>query len=68
MADIELALSEEVANRLFQQLREKFAVSHSDGGRFGPFTASYSVGAKLRNGKIEFQSNGTVLIKELDIV
>lgn len=68
MADVELAVSEEVANRLFQQLRDKFAVSHSDSGDFGPFTASYSVGAKLKNGKIEFQSNGTVLVKELHVV
>lgn len=68
MADVELALSEEVANRLFQQLRDKFSASHSDSGRFGSFTAAYSVGAKLKNGRIEFQSNGTVLIKELDIV
>lgn len=68
MADLELAISEEVTDRLFRKLRDNFAISHSDSGSFGPFTASYSVGIKLKNGKVEFQNNGTVLIKELDIV
>jgi hypothetical protein len=68
MPDLQLAVSEEVLNRLFQQLRDKFAESHSDSGSFGPFSVSYSVGIKLKNGKVECQSNGTVLIKELDIV
>jgi hypothetical protein len=68
MPDLQLAISEEVLNRLFVHLRDKFAVSHSDSGSFGPFTASYAVGIKLKNGKIDCQSNGTILIKELDIV
>ena len=68
MPDLQLAISEEVLNRLFEKLRDNFAVSHSDSGSFGPFTASYSVGIKLQNGAVECQSNGTVLIKELDIV
>ena len=68
MADLQLALSESVVQRLFEQLRDKFSVSHSDGASFGPFSVSYSVGIKLQHGKIEFQDDGTVLIKELDIV
>jgi hypothetical protein len=43
-------------------------VSHSDSAHLGPFSVSYSAGIKLKNGKLDFQSNGTVLIKELDIV
>ena len=65
---MQLAVSEDVAQLLFNKLRDNFAVSHSDSGSFGPFSVSYSVGAKLKNGKLEFQSNGTVRIKELDIV
>ena len=68
MADMQLAVSEKVAQRLFNKLRDNFAISHSDSGNFGPFSVSYSVGIKLKNGKLDFQSNGTVLIKELDIV
>lgn len=68
MADLQLAVSEKVAQRLFNKLRDAFAVSHSDGGSFGPFSVSYSVGIKLKNGALDFQPNGTVLIKELDIV
>jgi hypothetical protein len=68
MPDMQLAISEEVLNRLFEKLRDKFAVSHSDSGSFGPFTASYSVGIKLQHGKVECLSNGTIRIKELDIV
>lgn len=68
MADLELAVSEAAADRLFRKLRDQFSASHSDSGSFGPFSVSYSVGVKLKNGKIEFQNNGTVRIKELDIV
>lgn len=68
MADLQLAVSEEVADRLFRELRDKFHISHSDSGHFGPFSVSYSVGIKLQHGKVDFQNNGTVLIKELDIV
>lgn len=68
MADLNLAISERVAQRLFERVRDEIAVSHSDSGDFGPFSVSYEVGARLENGSIEFQSNGTVLIKELDIV
>ncbi|HEX2764244.1 MAG TPA: hypothetical protein VHM92_10455 [Allosphingosinicella sp.] len=68
MPDLQLAVSEEVANRLFEQLRDKFAVSHSDSADLGPFSVGYSVGIKLQHGKIDFQNNNTVLIKELDIV
>jgi len=68
MADMQLAVSEDVTRRLFKKLRDNFSVSHSDSGSFGPFTVSYSVGIKLKNGKLDFQPNGTVLIKELDIV
>ena len=68
MPDLQLAISEKVAQRLFKRVRDQIAVSTSDSGGFGPFTAAYSAGIKLKNGKIDFQSNGTVLIKELDIV
>lgn len=68
MADLQLAVSEKVARLLFNKLRDAFAVSHSDSGSFGPFSVSYSVGIKLKNGTLDFQPNGTVLIKELDIV
>lgn len=68
MQGIQLVISQKVTEALFNQVRDNFAVSHSDSGDFGPFSASYSTGIKLHNGKIDFQNNGTVLIKELDIV
>lgn len=68
MQDVQIAISEKVLNRLFEQVRDKFAESRSGSGSFGPFSASYSVGLKLKNGKVECQNNGTILIKELDIL
>ena len=68
MADLNLAISEDVVNRLFEAIRDSFSESSSNAGAFGAFTASYAAGVKLKHGKVEFQNNGTVLIKELDIV
>lgn len=68
MAQFELAVAEKPVQKLFETLRDGFSESASGSGNFGPFTASYAAGAKLKNGRIEFQSNGTVLVKELDIV
>jgi len=68
MAHIDLAVSEASAQQIFNTLRDRFAVSTSDSGSFGPFTASYSAGIRLERGTLDFQSNNTVLIKELDIV
>ena len=68
MADLQLAISEAVVRKLFVTARDNFAFSHSDSVDLGPFTVSYSAGVKLKNGDIDFQSNNTVLLKELDIV
>jgi len=68
MPDLQLAASENVARRLFYKLRDNFSVSHSDSGSFGPFSVSYSAGVKLKKGTLDFQSDGSVLIKDLDIV
>ncbi len=68
MPDLQLAVSEEVTDRLFRKVRDQIAFSHADSGSFGPFSVSYNAGIKLKNGKVEFQNNGTVLIKELDVV
>jgi hypothetical protein len=68
MADLQLAISEAVVRKLFVTARDNFAFSHSDSLDLGPFTVSYSAGVKLKNGDIDFQSNNTVLLKELDIV
>ena len=65
MADLNLAISEHVTQRLFEKARDALSISHSDSADFGPFSVSYSVGARLENGSLEFQSNGTVLIKNV---
>jgi hypothetical protein len=68
MSHLTVAVNEKSASALFRRLRDGFHESTSNGGNFGPFSASYSVGVRLENGTIDFQSNGSVLIKELDVV
>ncbi len=68
MAHVTLAVNEKAFNKLVDRARDVFAVSHSDSGRFGPFTASYAVGARLGGGRVDLQADGTVRIDELDVI
>ncbi len=69
MAHINLAASEKAFKGLFENLRDSLAVSTSDSGSFGPFTASYSAGIRLEGGSIDLKdSPDEVHISELDVV
>lgn len=68
MPHITLAANEQAFNKLVTRAIEVFHVTHSDSGSFGPFSASYAVGAKLAGGSVDLQNDGTVLIKELDVL
>lgn len=69
MAHINLAASEAAFKDIFVVLRDSLAMSTSDSGSWGPFTASYSAGFRLEGGDIELKdSPDEVHIDELDIV
>jgi hypothetical protein len=68
MSHLTVAVNERSAQALFDKLRDNLHASTSDSGSFGPFTASYAAGFRLEGGTLDFQSNGTVLVSELDIV
>lgn len=69
MAHANLAVSETAFNEIFDVFRDNFAISTSDSGSWGPFTASYSAGVRLEGGDIDLKNNpDEVLIDELDIV
>ncbi len=68
MAHMTVAASEKAFQLVFERARDSFAISKSDSGSWGPFTASYSAGVKLAGGEVDLQADGTVRIKELDIV
>src|SRR4051812_18135080 len=68
MSHLTLAVNEKAFNKVVKKATEAFAVSHSDSGHFGPFSASYSVGIKLDGGTIDLQSDGSIKISELDVI
>lgn len=68
MAHLTVAASEAVFIDLFEALRDNFSATASDSGTFGPFSAGYSVGVRLEGGTVDLRNDGTVQIKELDIV
>lgn len=68
MTDITVAASERAFVEMFGQLRDAFSFADSDGGTFGPFTASYGVAFHLENGTVDLRADNTVRVKELDVV
>jgi len=68
MSDITIAASEPAFTALFEELRDNFAMSTSDSGSFGPFTASYAVAFHLENGTVDLRGDNTVRVGELDII
>lgn len=67
MAHVTIAASEATFKALFDALRDNFKFNKSDGGNFGPFTASYAMQAHLEGGTVDLRVDNTVQIKELDI-
>ncbi|MBE7172417.1 MAG: hypothetical protein INR73_17650 [Williamsia sp.] len=68
MAHLTLATNERAFNKIVERATEVFAISHSDSGSFGPFSASYSAGVRLEGGKVDLQSDGSIKISELDVI
>lgn len=68
MSHVTLAASEEAFQQLFNVLRDNFTFSKSDGGSFGPFSASYSVALHLEGGSVQLNNDGTVQINTTDVV
>ena len=68
MSQITLAASANAFEQLFKVLINNFTFSKSDSGSFGPFSASYSVSLHLEGGTLTLNDNGTIQIKDVDIV
>lgn len=68
MKHITIAASANAFGQLFKALRDNFHFSKSDSGSYGPFSASYSVGIHLDDGNISLNDDGTIEIKNVDIV
>jgi hypothetical protein len=67
MAHVTIAASEKTFRMLFEALRDSFEFTHSGSADFGPFSASYAVGAHLEGGTISLRADNTVQVKELDV-
>ena len=69
MSHTNLAVSEKAFKKVFNVLRDNLAMSTSDSGSWGPFSASYDAGFRLEGGDIDLKNNpDEVHIDELDIV
>lgn len=68
MSHITIAASANAFGELFKALRDNFHISKSDSGSYGPFSASYSVSLHLDDGSINLNDDGTIEIKDVDIV
>lgn len=67
MAHMTVASSEDAVTRLFEGLRDNFAVDESDSADFGSFTAGYEVAFHLEGGTVDMQPDNSIVIRELDI-
>ncbi|WP_134724322.1 hypothetical protein [Paracoccus luteus] len=68
MSHLTIAASEKSFEQLFKLVRDGFTFAKSDGGSFGPFSASYTIALHLEKGTIQLNNDGTVQIKALDVV
>jgi hypothetical protein len=68
MNHVTIAASEKAFEQLFKAVRNNFSVSKSDSGAFGPFSASYSIKLHLDDGSIQLNNDGTIEIKNVDVV
>lgn len=68
MSHLTAAVSEGAIVTLFAAQRDAFSFSDSNSGTFSGFTAGYSVACHLENGSVDLRNDGTVQLKELDIV
>jgi hypothetical protein len=68
MNHVTIAASEKAFKQLFKAVRDNFTVSKSDSGNFGPFSASYSLKLHLEGGSIQLNNDGSIEIKNVDVV
>jgi hypothetical protein len=68
MSHITIAASEKAFEQIFTLVRNNFSFSRSDSRDFGPFSASYSLNLHLENGTIQLNNDGTIEIKNVDVV
>ena len=67
MAHALVAVSESTFQRAVDLIVENFKFEKADTGDFGAFSAAYDVAAHLEGGDVDFRSDNTVEIKELDL-
>ena len=67
MADVDLRVSEEAGQKLFESVRDQFHFAKS-GSSGGAVAVGYAVEATLAGGELDFQANNTVKLSELDIL
>jgi hypothetical protein len=68
MSHMTVAASERAFKELFTLVRDNFTFAKSDGGSFGPFSATYQVAFHLEKGSIQLNDDGSIEIKALDVV
>lgn len=68
MNHLTIAASEKAFERLFMAVRDNLTVIKSDSANFGPFSASYDLKLHLDGGSIQLNNDGTIEIKNVDVV
>src|SRR5437868_234778 len=68
MSHVTMAASSKAFVKLFNVARDNFKFIKSDGGTFGPFSATYTVKLHLENGNVQLNNDDTIEVKHLDIV
>jgi hypothetical protein len=68
MSDMTIAASAGAVEQLFDAARDHFTFTKSDGGSFGPFSASYSVKLHLQEGSLTLHDDDTIEVQDLEIV
>jgi hypothetical protein len=65
--DVVGAIGEQAATDVFTVVRDGFRLADSGSGDFGPFTLSYSADLHLEGGTLDFRSNNSISVSELDV-
>ena len=67
MAHATIAVSESTFQRSIDLIVKNFSFEKEDSGDFGLFSAGYDIAAHLEGGDVDFRSDNTIEIKELDL-
>lgn len=67
MSHITIAASAKAFQKLFSVAEAGFTFSKSDGGSFGPFSASYSIKLHLSGGAVQLNDDNTLEAQNIDI-